>query len=214
MFCLISIADAFTERDDERLSRLFIQPLFSAMSGNADIPAMTRRSAVELVAALNQFFLRNPGFLPQVLPFLLKALAQPALAHNAAKSFASLCSECRKSLTGELDSFFQMYQEFLTYPTAEEFTKSKVLEGIAAIVQSFDTEEKQLVGVRQLFFYIAQDAMNAIKVTKEDNDPELGQVLALTTLKCLSSVGRSRFRDRIFKILVRRAWKGDPEPGH
>jgi hypothetical protein len=191
MFCLISIADAFTERDDERLSRLFTQPLFSAMSGNADIPAMTRRSAVELVAALNQFFLRNPGFLPQVLPFLLKALAQPALAHNAAKSFAALCSECRKSLTGELDSFFQMYQEFLTYPTAEEFTKSKVLEGIAAIVQSLDTEEKQLVGVRQLFLYIAQDAMNAIKVTKEDNDPELGQVLALTTLKCLSSVGRA-----------------------
>lgn len=191
LFCLISIADAFQERDDERLNRLFEQPLFSAMSGDVDIPAITRRSAVELIAALNQFFLRNPQFLPQVLPFLLKALAQPALAHTAAKSFASLCSECRKTLTGELNSFFQMYEQFLTYPTAEEFTKSKVLEGIAAIVQSADTEEKQLVGVRQLFGYIAQDAMNAIKVTKEENDPDQGQVLALTTLKCLSSIGRA-----------------------
>ncbi|KAJ4363307.1 member of the karyopherin-beta [Ascochyta clinopodiicola] len=191
LFCLISIADAFNDKVDERLNRLFEQPLFAAMSGDADIPAITRRSAVELVAALNQFFLRNPRFLPQVLPFLLKALAQPALAHSAAKSFASLCSECRKSLTGELDSFFQMYEQFLTYQTAEEFTKSKVLEGIAAIVQSADSEEKQLVGVRQLFGYIAQDAMGAIKVTKEGNDPEQGQVLALTTLKCLSSIGRA-----------------------
>ncbi|KZM19516.1 hypothetical protein ST47_g9340 [Ascochyta rabiei] len=191
LFCLISIADAFNDKVDERLNRLFEQPLFAAMSGGADIPAITRRSAVELVAALNQFFLRNPRFLPQVLPFLLKALAQPALAHSAAKSFASLCSECRKSLTGELDSFFQMYEQFLTYQTAEEFTKSKVLEGIAAIVQSADSDEKQLVGVRQLFGYIAQDAMGAIKVTKEGNDPEQGQVLALTTLKCLSSIGRA-----------------------
>lgn len=191
LFCLMSIADAFQERDDERLNRLFEQPIFSAMSADAEIPAITRRSAVELVAALNQFFLRNPRFLPQVLPFLLKALAQPALAHSAAKSFASLCSECRKSLTGELDSFFHMYEQFLTYPTAEEFTKSKVLEGIAAIVQSADTEEQQLVGVRQLFGYIAHDAMSAIRVTKEENDPDQGQVLALTTLKCLSSIGRA-----------------------
>jgi hypothetical protein len=191
LFCLISIADAFNEKVDERLNRLFEQPLFSAMSGDADIPAVTRRTAVEAVAALNHFFLRNPQFLPQVLPFLLKALAQPALAHSAAKSFASLCSECRKSLSGELDSFFQMYEQFLTYQTAEEFTKSKVLEGIAAIVQSADSEEKQLVGVRQLFVYIAQDAMGAIKVTKEGNDPEQGQVLALTTLRCLSSIGRA-----------------------
>ncbi len=191
LFCLISVSDAFTKEHDDRVNRLFEQPLFSAISENADIPVITRRTAVELVADLNHFFLRNPQFLPQVLPFLLKALAEPALAHSAAKSFASLCSECRKSLTGELDSFFQMYEQFLTYPTAEEFTKSKVLEGIAAIVQSADTEEKQLTGVRQLFGYIAQDAMGAIKVTQEDNDPEQGQVLALTTLKCLSSIGRA-----------------------
>jgi hypothetical protein len=191
LFCLISIADAFHETVDVRLSRLFEQPLFSAMSGETGVPAITRRTAVETVAALNHFFLRNPQFLPQVLPFLLKALAQPALAHSAAKSFASLCSECRKSLTGELNSFFQMYEQFLTYQTAEEFTKSKVLEGIAAIVQALDSDEKQLVGVRQLFGYIAQDAMGAIQVTKEGKDLEQGQVLALTTLKCLSSVGRA-----------------------
>ena len=191
LFCLISIADAFNDTVDARLRRLFEQPLFSAMSGETGVPAMTRRTAVEAVAALNSFFLRNPQFLPQVLPFLLKALAQPPLAHSAAKSFASLCSECRKSLTGELNSFFQMYEQFLTYQTAEEFTKSKVLEGIAAIVQALDSEEKQLAGVRQLFGYIAQDAMGAIQVTKEGKDPEQGQVLALTTLKCLSSIGRA-----------------------
>jgi hypothetical protein len=191
LFGLVSIADGFNDQVDERMCNLFDQPLLSAISGNNSVPAITRRTAVELIAALDHFFLRNARFLPQVLPFLLTALAQPATAQSAAKSFASLCSECRKSLTGELASFFQMYEQFLTYQTAEEFTKSKVLEGIAAIVQALDTEEKQLGGVRQLFHYVAQDAMQAITVTKEGKDVEHGQVLALTTLKCLTTIGRS-----------------------
>lgn len=191
LFGLVSIADAFNDQVDERLCSLFDQPLLSAISGNNGVPAITRRTAVELIAALDHFFLRNTRFLPQVLPFLLTALGQPATAQSAAKSFASLCLECRKSLTGELASFFQMYEQFLTYQTAEEFTKSKVLEGIAAIVQALDTEEEQLMGVRQLFHYVAQDAMQAINVTKEGKDVELGQVLALTTLKCLTTIGRS-----------------------
>lgn len=191
LFGLVSIADAFNESVDDRLHRLFDQPLLSAMSSNAAVPAVTRKTTVEAVAALDHFFLRNPQYLPQVLPFLLTALSQPATAHSAAKSFASLCSECRKSLTGELGSFFQMYEQFLTYQTAEEFTKSKVLEGIAAIVQALDSEEKQLEGVRQLFHYVAQDAMKAINVTKEGKDAEQGQVLALTTLKCLTTIGRA-----------------------
>jgi hypothetical protein len=191
LFGLVSIADGFNDQVDERLCSLFDQPLLSAISGNNSVPAITRRTAVELIAALDHFFLRNTRFLPQVLPFLLTALAQPATAQSAAKSFASLCSECRKSLTGELASFFQMYEQFLTYQTAEEFTKSKVLEGIAAIVQALDTEEEQLGGVRQLFHYVAQDAMQAINVTKEGGDVELGQMLALTTLKCLTTIGRS-----------------------
>ncbi|KAI4654642.1 uncharacterized protein J4E79_008516 [Alternaria viburni] len=191
LFGLIAIADALTQNSDNRLTRLFEQPLFATISSTPGVPAITRRTAVELVAALNHFFLRNPQFLPQVLPFLLTALAQPAIAHGAAKSFASLCSECRKSLIGELPSFFQMYEQFLTYATAEEFTKSMVLKGIAAIVQAQDTEEKQFEGVRQLFQYITRDAMQSINITKEGGDAEEGQVLALTTLKCLASVGKA-----------------------
>lgn len=191
LFGLISIADAFTESVDARLMQLFSQPLLSAISSTNGIPAITRRTAVELVASLNQFFLRNPQFLPQVLPFLLTSLALPSTAHNAAKSFAALCSECRNSLTGELPSFFQMYDQFLTYPTAEEFTKSMVLKGIAAIIQALDTEDKQLQGVRHLFQYVAHDANQAIHVTKEGKDPEQGQVLALTALKCLASIGKA-----------------------
>lgn len=191
LFGLISVAEAFNNQVDERLVHLFEKPLFSTISSGSDVPAIARRTAVEVVASLNPFFLRNPRFLPQVLPFLLTALAQPAIAHSAAKSFAALCSECRKSLTEELPSFFQMYEQFLTYPTAEEFTKSMVLKGIAAIVQALGNEENQLSGVRRLFQYITQDAMRAITVTKDGNDPEQGQVLAQTTLKCLSGIGKA-----------------------
>ncbi|KAL6704582.1 member of the karyopherin-beta [Coniothyrium glycines] len=191
LFGLIAIADAFQRQVDERLLRLFEKPLFSTISANTKAPAIARRTAVEVVASLNPFFLRNPRFLLEALPFLLTALAQPAIAHSAAKSFAALCSECRKSLTSELHSFFQMYEQFLTYATAEEFTKSMVLKGIAAIIQALDTEEDQLNGVRRLFHYITQDAMHAINVTKDGNDPEQGQALALTAMKCLSSIGKA-----------------------
>ncbi|PVI02736.1 ARM repeat-containing protein [Periconia macrospinosa] len=190
LFSLMSLSEALTNVD-EKLSVLFERPLFAAISQNADMPAVTRRSAVEIVSSFNHFFLRNPRFLPQVLPFLLNALAQPSLAYGAAKSFASLCSECRKSLTSELASFFQMYEQFLTYPTAEEHTKSKILEGIAAIVQAEDTEEKRLAGVQSIFQYITNDANQAVRFTSETNGPEEGQVLAMSTLKCLSSVGRA-----------------------
>lgn len=190
LFSLMSLSEALTNVDD-KLSALFDRPLFAAISQDAQIPAVTRRSAVELVSSLNHFFLRNPRFLPQVLPFLLNALAQPSLAYGAAKSFASLCSECRKSLTSELPSFFQMYEQFLTYQTAEEHTKSKVLEGIAAIVQAEETDEKRLVGVQSIFQYITNDANRAISFTSDTNGPEEGQVLAMSTLKCLASVGRA-----------------------
>jgi hypothetical protein len=191
LFGIISIAESFQPDVDEHLLRLFEHPFFSAITANEKVPPITRRAGLEVVAALDHFFQRNQQFLPQIMPFLFEALAHPATAHNAAKSFASLCSQCRKSLTTELDAFFQMYGHFLTFQTAEEFTKSKVLEGIAAIVQAIDTEEGQLVGVRQLFAYIAQDAMQAINVTKGGGDAEQGQVLALTTLKCLASTGRA-----------------------
>ncbi|KAF2106783.1 armadillo-type protein [Lophiotrema nucula] len=191
IFCLNSIAEPLQDPADAQLLPLFERPLFSVITGTSEVPSYTKRTAVEMVAAFNSFFLRNPQFLPQVLPFLLSALAQPSVAHGAAKSFASLCSECRKSLTGELPSFFQMYDQFLSYPTAEEFTKSRVLEGIAAIVQALDTDEQRLVGLQQLFQHVANDAMQAIKVTREGNDAEQGQVLALAALKCLAGIGKA-----------------------
>lgn len=191
LFSLIAIADGLPEVVDGFLKTLFEQPLFSIMVENPDIPPLTRRTAVEMVATFNGFFLRHPQFLPEVLRFLFSALGQTNLAQSAAKSFASLCSQCRKSLTGELASFFQMYEQFLSYQTAEEFTKSKVLEGIAAIVQAQDTDELRQSGVQHIFQYIAQDATQAVHFTSEGKDVEQGQVLALTTLKCLASIGKS-----------------------
>ncbi|KAF2678963.1 hypothetical protein K458DRAFT_315514 [Lentithecium fluviatile CBS 122367] len=194
LFCLISIADGLTNVD-EMLDDLFNssveQPLFATLTENTAIPGLTRKTAVDLVAALNHFFLRNPHYLPQVLPFLLSALRAPNLAHGAAKSFASLCSECRKSLTSELNSFFQMYELFLTYPTADEYTKSRVLEGIAAIVQAEDSDEKKLAGVQHIFKYVTTDAEQAIYFAGDGRDPEKGQALAISTLKCLACIARA-----------------------
>jgi hypothetical protein len=189
LFCLTSLSDHLREPEDVQLQRLFELPLFTVMSSNSNIPAVVRRGVVDMIAAFDDFFLRHADYLPQVLTFLFSALAQPSLANLAAKSFAALCSRCRTSLTGELASFFQMYQQFLSYPTANETTKSRVLEGIAAIVQALGSQGQRLAGIQQLFQYVAHDAMEAVNAAKQD--PEQGLVLTLTTLKCLSSIGKS-----------------------
>ncbi|KAF2205138.1 hypothetical protein GQ43DRAFT_363051 [Delitschia confertaspora ATCC 74209] len=191
LFVLNAIGESLSPDSDVRLRRLFEQPLFATMAGNPGIPPAARRTAVEMVADFNSFFLRNPAFLPDVLTFLFTALGQPNLAHSSAKSFASLCSQCRKSLTGELTSFFGMYEQFLGYQTAEEFTKSRVLEGIAAIVQAQDSDDKRQAGIQKLFHYIGHDATQAVHFATRGNDVEMGQVLALTTLKCLACIGKS-----------------------
>lgn len=189
LFCLISLADQLRQPEDVHLRRLFELQLFTVMSTNTDIPTVAQRGVVETIAAFDEFFLRHTAYLPQVLTFLSSALAQPSLANLAAKSFAALCSECRTSLTGELVSFFEMYQQFIGYPTANETTKSRILEGIAAIIQAQGSEDARLAGIQQLFQYVANDASQAVHVARED--PEQGLVLTLTTLKCLSSIGKS-----------------------
>ncbi|KAF1998896.1 hypothetical protein P154DRAFT_438214 [Amniculicola lignicola CBS 123094] len=192
LLSLKCLSESIGDGSDPRLIRLFEQPLFTTVSSDPTVPAFTGRTAVEAIEAFDKFFVRHPQFLPQVLTFLLGALSRPSLAHVAAKSFASLCAECRTSLTGELASFFQMYEQFISYPTAEEFTKSRVMEGIAAIVQAQDSEDARHTGLQQLFQYLANDAMQAINVMKETNDIEQGQVLALSTLKCLAGIGKSQ----------------------
>lgn len=191
LFCLNALAEGLEPEADERLKSLLSFSLFSQMSEGPSIPATTRRTAVDMVGFFTSFFLRNVEFLPPVLTFLFSALAQPSLANSAAKSFASLCSQCRKSLTGELDSFFQMYQQFLQYPTADVLTKSKVLEGITSIVEALTSEEKKHARIQQLLNVVAQDADKAILLAKDGHAAEEGVVSALTALQCLTSMGKA-----------------------
>lgn len=191
LFCLNALAEGSELEADERLKSLFNFSLFNQISEGSSIPAATRRTAVDMVGFFTGFFLRNVEFLPPVLTFLFSALAQPSLANSAAKSFASLCSQCRKSLTGELDSFFQMYQQFLQYPTADALTKSKVLEGITSIVEALTSEEQKHNRIQQLLNFVAQDADKSILLAKDGHAAEEGVVSALAALQCLTSMGKA-----------------------
>ncbi|KAF2490397.1 ARM repeat-containing protein [Lophium mytilinum] len=189
LFCLNSIAEELDADTDLQIRTLLGTSLFDHMTAAEDIPAATRRSAVEMVSHFTEFFLRNMDFVAPVLRFLVTALAQPALANSAAKSFASLCSSCRKALTGELGSFFDMYQQFLGYQTAEVHTKGKVMEGIAAIIEALPSDAEKATRLQQLFQYISMDAQNAI--TPEHAGTETGAVFALAALQCLTSIGKA-----------------------
>jgi hypothetical protein len=189
LFCLMSLEEQLREVEDEQLERLFDQQLFTVMLSNADIPVVTRRSVVEAIAAFRDFFFRHTLCLPQVLTFLFSALEQAPLAHLAARSFAALCSECRTSLTAQVDQFFHMYQQFQKYPTAGEETKVRVLQGIAAVVQAQQSDEQRLAGIQRLFQYVRHDAAQVVHITK--GDPERGLALAVEVLRCLSAIGKS-----------------------
>ncbi|OCK81775.1 hypothetical protein K432DRAFT_7196 [Lepidopterella palustris CBS 459.81] len=191
LYCLNSIAECLSAESDERLKGLFSSTLFDQLAASSDIPPMTSRTAVEMVGCYNGFFLRNEHYLAPVLRFLFNTLAQPALCNSAAKSFAELCSSCRKSLTGELEAFFDMYRQFLGYGTAERFTKSKVLEGIAAIVEAIRDEGQKCATLQRLLQFVGQDAERAVLLAHEGRALEEGLVLALTALDCLASMGKA-----------------------
>ncbi|TID19500.1 ARM repeat-containing protein [Venturia nashicola] len=184
----ISISEKATEH--QILIELFGSDLYAHLQNpNLMVPAHTRRTAVDLLGQYAKFFERQQVYLPPALEFLFASLPNTALAQRSAKSIAALCSSCRSSLTDKLVPFIESYQKFLALPTATQYTKERVLGGVAAIIQAVSGQDKQAEQLSLLLGFVQDDirvAMNKLSALQFEE----AQVEVATAMSCLVGIAK------------------------
>ena len=192
MFCLNAIADNVLEdqTSDDLLAPLFSSSLFRDIADfNERIPTQARRTAIDMLGHYGTYIERHAEALPDAVRFLFASLETAAFANVAAKSIAALCSTCRHALTGELDGFIAQYKSFLGSPTSDPYTKEKVISAVAAIVQALTTEAAKIAPLTALLASVESDV--AYAKANMTNEPEMAQLVGVSGLQCLASIGRS-----------------------
>lgn len=191
LFSLNAISIGEQETEDLILVELFGSTLYTQLKDPESlIPARTRRTAVDLLGQYAEFFERQTVYLPPTLEFLFASLQNAALAQQAAKSIASLCSSCRASLTPQLANFVEAYQRFLTWPTADQYTKEKVIGGVAAIIQALPSHIDQVNGLTTLLQFVDHDIQAAATNFATSNYDE-AQVSIATAMSCLVGMAKA-----------------------
>ncbi|KAK5129525.1 hypothetical protein LTR08_003184 [Meristemomyces frigidus] len=192
LFCLNALADNVLEDEPSEpvLATLFGSSLFREVADfSQNIPSQARRTAIDILGSYGHYIERHAEYLPDTVRFLFASLETGLLANTAAKSIASLCSTCRVSLTSELDGFLQQYQRFLGGPTSDPYTKEKVMGAIAAIIQALRPESRKVQPLLALLENVEND-INLAKASAAGGDTELAEVMGVTALTCLASIGK------------------------
>lgn len=191
LFSMSAISIGEQQTEDHILVELFGSDLYEKLKDpNPLIPARTRRTAVDLLGKYADFFERRGAYLPPALDFLFASLQSAALAQQSAKSLSSLCSSCRLSLIDRLFPFIEAYQRFLSWPTANQYTKEKVLGGVAAIVQALPREEDQFEALTHLLNFV-QDDIRVANAKLLSLDFEEAQVAVATAMSCLVGMAKA-----------------------
>lgn len=193
MYCVNAIGDNALEEQgaEPHLAQIFSSPLFRDIADfNLPIPQQTRRTAIDMLGTYGPYIERNSQFLPDTLRFLFASLENHGLYLSASKSIAALCSACRKSLTGEVQSFIEQYNRFAAGETSEPFANEKVIGAIAAIIQAISPESAKAQPLSALLDIIDGMVSNASK-TAAQGDPEKAHELGVSAIQCLASIGRS-----------------------
>lgn len=183
--------DVLEDRVSEDLvAEIFRSGLFSQIADfELRMPSQVRRTAIDMLGSYGEYMERHTEFLPDTLRFLFASLEAAGLANVAAKSISSLCSANRVSLTSELDGFLMQYQRFLESATAEPYTKEKVIGAIAAIVQACSPESAKVPPLLALLDNVNRDIV-AARQYSADGDSEMAELMGVTALECLASIGK------------------------
>ena len=192
LFSLNNLADNVLENvpSEQIIGEIFRSQLFRQIADfSQKIPAQVRRTAIDVLGSYGQYIERHPEFLPDTLRFLFASLEMAGLANGAAKSIASLCSACRTCLTGELPGFLTQYERFLESKASDPYTKEKVIGAIAAIIQALSPENAKAEPLRALVVNVEKDAAAAREYATA-GDLEMAEVIGVTALECLASIGK------------------------
>lgn len=195
LYCLNALGVIQEQMDesfaDAVLTKLFSSPLYALLADpDVAIPNWTRRTALAVLGEYAAYFSRNIAQLPAAFSFLLNSLDLPPFANQAARAISSVCNACRKSLATELDGLFQQYDRFLASPTANEFTKQKVIGAIAFVIQALPSDEAIATALDRLLSFINKDVASAVELMSKGQAEE-SQVKGSEAMNCLEGVGKA-----------------------
>ncbi|OJD38829.1 importin 13 [Diplodia corticola] len=192
LFCVKAMSEEAARRlaCQDILSQLLGSTLLTTDVFGPGVPTKTRRTAVDLLGRYADFFIRRQEFLVAPLNSLFSALTSPETAILSAKAIALLCSACRKALVPELPNFLHAYQAFMDSPTADRYTKEKVINGICSILQAIPSDEERCQYIGLLLRYIEEDVRKALE-SMSQNMPLEAEQAACTALHCISAMGKA-----------------------
>ncbi|KKK17961.1 hypothetical protein P175DRAFT_0493630 [Aspergillus ochraceoroseus IBT 24754] len=193
IFCIAQLSEAVDENQhaDDCLNSIFFCNEFSRLceGDGIMIPDKARQTLVDMLGKYQSYFERTHALLPRVLTFLFASLDVASCASTASKSISYLCKSCRNALTIELPAFITQFEQFRFKSTATTHTMEKVLEGIAAIIQTLPSDkEKAHFLERILKFFQEQADMARQEAASGLAEPACGR--AHMVLRCVASIGR------------------------
>ncbi|KAI9929911.1 hypothetical protein MW887_011721 [Aspergillus wentii] len=193
IFCIAQLSEAVDENKhaDECLNVIFFCDEFARLCGGegVKIPDKARQTLVDMLGKYQSYFERTHALLPRVLTFLFASLDVAPCAPTASKSISHLCKSCRNALTFELPAFMDQFESFRFKPTATALTMEKVLEGIAAIIQTLPAdEEKAQFLERILHFFLEQAKLARDEAVRGLIEP--AHARAQLVLRCVASIGK------------------------
>lgn len=203
IFCIAQLSEAVDENQhaDDCLNAIFFCPEFSRLceDGGILVPDKARQTLVDMLGKYRSYFERSQTLLPRVLTFLFASLNVASCAPGASKSIAHLCNTCRNALKMELPAFITQFELFRIKPTATAQTMERVLEGIAAIIQTLPSdEEKSHFLERILKFFVEQADGARAEATQGLIDQAL--IRGHMVLRCLASIGKGLRTDEVIDL--------------
>lgn len=192
LFCIKSMADEAAKKTSCQgiLSQLLGSTLLTTDVFDHSVPTKTRRTAVDLLGRYADFFIRHQEYLVAPLNSLFSALTSPETANLSARAIAMLCSACRRALVPELPNFVHAYQAFMMTPTADGYTKEKVISGICAILQAIPSDQERCQFISMLLTYIEEDVRKSLEHMSQNRPLEAEQA-GCTALHCIAAMGKS-----------------------
>lgn len=179
LFGLIAVAD----NDDDSVAAVCNDP--SLLQKIAQHPSVRlRKTAITFVGVFDAKYVHGPC-LGSALDFLFASLAESSLSLFASRSISKLCSDGRKSLGPMLSSFFQVYEQMVSGDmTMSSYCHENTVEGIAAIIESEPSIEKQSEYLSRLIVILVDRSHKELAIQDPPEDP------IVSLFKCLICIGK------------------------
>lgn len=204
MYCLSWFADCVAdnpERDDY-LEQVFSPSTMALFAdSNHQIPTRAMKGFLDLVFPYTDYFQHRPAQLPVLLNIVFEATGSLALTKTASRAIMKICSDCRTILLPELGTFLQYYGNIASNDTLEPTVKASIMEGIASIIQTMDSDQAKAAALDQSLNYVENDILRCLNMLSsqpvytpvsqsQDGEQITALDIGLLALKCLVGMGR------------------------